>query len=77
MQNAYYYALQDMFSLMVPDFMGQHGYQFMYCVFFYQRIKQSDPLVAAKSGKKAFDLLERLEPSIMKTFLIGKLTERA
>jgi len=58
------HADQNMLFGVMAYFMRQYGNQFINRMTFDQCIKEGDPLSFSESGKKAFALEERFEPSI-------------
>ena len=53
MRNANDGSLQDMFFLVVPDFMCQHCYYFRNSMLRYQGVEKRDAFVAAEPGEES------------------------
>ena len=53
MHNADYRSLQDMFFLVVPDFMRQHCYYFWNSMLRYQGVEKRNAFVATEPGEES------------------------
>lgn len=70
-QETEHHSLDDMPPLVVADLVREHADQLVGAVVFDQGVEKGDALVAAEAGEKAFDFVDRFDPSMTTTSRSG------